>query len=295
MKNWISVPALALIWSCTEPTSVHVKSVEGKAQSQVFREVSYFSPTAAGRDMEMGTHITSFYQETYTADQGRLIYDRKFDSAMGEGMFSRIAFPELVFRGKLGLSAQGSQILETRGVQTFYQDVIDTMRLGFFIRQDFKRPYYLQTLDPDLKLWWGLSHALSGVVDLQKPLDSIKGRVIAGIKIDSARVFGMEEDDLGNCLHYTLWYQQPDTLVGGMLYLQSLKTSPKLAEEAKSSKYLGALATVKHSIWVDPKTGLLCKEDVLRDYAIQMRDTLKQTRREFAAQSSVNTVYRYEK
>lgn len=294
MKKWIGLIAAVALSACTEKTEENVQALDQKTKASVFREVSYFSPTAAGRDMEMGTHITTFFSEVYEPTPQGLRYQRSFDSSMGEGMFQRIAFPEIAYRGRLGLLQGKTGLDSIFGVSNFYAEVIDTMRLGSFIKGDFKRSYYLSTLEPELRNWWAVSHLLQGVQPLNRKLDLKALPSYATAKLDSVWVYGLEEDDLGNCLHYTAWYQVPDTLVGGMLYLQSLKTSPKLAEEAKSSKYLGALAKVKHSVWINPKNGLLCKEDVLRDYQIQMQDTLKKTRREFNASSSIATVYRYE-
>lgn len=296
MKQLLSLSlALLGLCSCQEQSSVIVQPQTQNSVGIAFREITYFTPTATGRDMELGTHLTTYFKDHRVFQGGVQTYHRTFDSAVGEGVFRRLSFPEIAFRSsQLGLVAQGAQIQKVTGVETFVQDVIDTLRLSSFNRNDFKRPYYLGTLEPDLREWWALTHLLEGKFDLHQKANQFKGKQIGRFKVDSVWVYGIEDDDLGDCLHYTAWYALPDTLVGGMLTVQSMKTSPKLATETKNSKYLGAKAVVKHSIWVDPKNGRLCKEDMLRDYTIQMKDTVAQVLREFPAQVGVMSVYRYE-
>ena len=140
MRKMILGAALcSLFLACSDPVTT-VDPQKQNSKGSVFREVLMLTPSIAGRDLEPGTHITTFFQDLREVQGNQVHYHRHFDSVQAEGYFRRILFSEIAFKANLGLWAQGSQIQTDQGINTFAHDVMDTIRVSPFDRQDLQRP-----------------------------------------------------------------------------------------------------------------------------------------------------------
>ncbi len=288
------IPTSLWLTGCQSEISMNYQ-LEKPLIRKVFREATYSTYID---DLEhIGTVNRTYYNEGLTPQDGGIKYVRKYvNDGSSKGFLRKTNAIEIAYRTDIEALSKAGEFGAIKGFEKFDKEVVDGIALpSYFVNRLKSQAFKIRQI-PDVKEWWVRTHTLQGTV---KTKSVLKGQALAafaqrGLTIDSLVIDDLKKVEGEKCLRYELYFKASDPL-NIMLWEQHRVALGERGNELEGYLFDSAESSVRHEIFQDPETGLLCREREYRESENKIKHKDSGAIRSFKSVRVVETLYEYEK
>ena len=229
---------------------------------RVFREATYSTYL---NDLEyIGTVNRVYYDEAITPNGPTLKYKRDFlNDGSSKGFLRKTNAVELAYRTDITADIKDGKLSNIKGFEKYDKEVVDAMALPTYFVNRLKSQAFKIQQKSDVKKWYDLTHALKGTFAEKEKLsgEKLKPFTKLGVPMDSVVIDKLERVEGVYCLKYNLYYKDKDPLNLMVWEQHKMKMSiEKVTNDLEGYQFHSAETDVRHEVFQNPETGLLCRE-----------------------------------